>query len=49
MAQLTHHDPLGDAEVGHLLDYLATISDPESSAGGDIRWWRSWPWPPPPC
>jgi hypothetical protein len=38
MAQLAHHDPLGDAEVGHLLDYLATISDPEPSAGGDIRW-----------
>jgi hypothetical protein len=33
MAQLAHHDPLGDAEVGHLLDYLATISDPRALSG----------------
>jgi hypothetical protein len=33
MAQLAHHDPLGDAEVGHLLDYLATVSDPRALSG----------------
>ena len=33
MAQLAHHDPLGDAEVRHLLDYLATISDPRALSG----------------
>jgi DDE_Tnp_1-associated len=33
MAQLAHHDPLGDAEVRHLLDYLATISEPRALSG----------------
>jgi predicted transposase YbfD/YdcC len=33
LAQLAHHDPLGDAEAGHLLAYLATIRDPRAPAG----------------
>ncbi len=33
LAQLAHHAPLGDAEAGHLLDYLATIPDPRAASG----------------
>jgi hypothetical protein len=33
LAQLDGAAPLGDAEAGHLLGYLATIHDPRAPAG----------------
>ena len=33
LAQLDGAAPLGDAEAGHLLAYLATIPDPRAPAG----------------
>jgi hypothetical protein len=37
LAQLAHHDPLGDAEAGHLLTYLAAIPTHEPPPGGGIH------------
>jgi hypothetical protein len=60
MAQLAHHDPLGDAEVGQLLDCLATISDSRALSGrrhplvailalaAAAVLTGAGPWPPPP-